>query len=225
MKNKDVNVGMKVVPHSKSVWKFPSIEEYIKTGAYGGFLKENGYLYVTGKESEKVWLLCDSVKEVTGDFFLASDFEPYKEVEKIVRTSNEVKTIMLDNENVKVIRSENATIVILADGSKGIAKCDPADEYDTDYVLLAYARAIYKRTSKSEKQIKIGDEVKVIDAGVLTLYGLKNGDKGVVICKTTKFLGIKFNDDTSVDGHNLDGKLKRGSRKGLWLYPNQIKVV
>jgi hypothetical protein len=42
----------------------------------------------------------------------------------------------------RVIRNGKATIVILADGSKGVAKCSPDDEYDADKGLeIATLRA------------------------------------------------------------------------------------
>jgi len=72
MKEKDVVVGMKVVPHSKSV--VGNLSTSNVWNYWGG--KEQGYLYVNGKDREG-WFLSVN-KELNGDYFLASDFEPYK---------------------------------------------------------------------------------------------------------------------------------------------------
>lgn len=76
MRNEYVQINMKVVPHKKS--KFNPLHqsrEWINA-------KENGqpYLFVDRwLESEKCWVLKSDEKADSGDFFLASDFEPYQE--------------------------------------------------------------------------------------------------------------------------------------------------
>lgn len=45
-------------------------------------------------------------------------------------------------EDIRVIRNGMATIIILPDGSKGVAVCNPADKYSEEYgFILAYQRA------------------------------------------------------------------------------------
>ena len=54
----------------------------------------------------------------------------------------------------KVITSDNATIVILDDGTKGVAKCDPADDFNhTTGIKVAYIRAKIKSLKKELKQL------------------------------------------------------------------------
>jgi hypothetical protein len=76
MKDKDVVVGMKVVPFRKTAWGDLSESGAWKRG------KERGYLYVTLYDrEEKAWIL-DQQREYScnsGDFFNSCDFEPYKE--------------------------------------------------------------------------------------------------------------------------------------------------
>lgn len=54
----------------------------------------------------------------------------------------------------KVIHNENATIVILDDGSKGVARCCPEDTYDkVKGIKIAYLRAKIKSLNKELKQL------------------------------------------------------------------------
>jgi len=51
-------------------------------------------------------------------------------------------------------RNQNATIVLLDDGTKGVAKCDPSHDAYDEYigVSLAYARAILKQENRNFKE-------------------------------------------------------------------------
>ena len=85
MENKDVQIGMRVVPHAKSEGK-----------GYSRHLERarewhQPYLYVTGKVSERewgkhydddVWELSTFLHDSGADFFKAADFEPYVEEKK-----------------------------------------------------------------------------------------------------------------------------------------------
>lgn len=82
MKSKDVVIGMRVVPHSKS----RNIHQRIiglEGSAVWNRAKENNqpYLYVHGWDKDtQAWLLTDipySPEFSTGDYFLAKEFEPY----------------------------------------------------------------------------------------------------------------------------------------------------
>ena len=56
------------------------------------------------------------------------------------------------NESYKLIINGNTIVVILDDGSKGIAKCSPSDEYDLDKgVDIAYTKAMIKSYQKKLK--------------------------------------------------------------------------
>lgn len=79
MKSRDVVIGMKVVPHSKSDSRLGLDGSVVWNRA-----KEMNqpYLYVHGWNSDyKVWFLAEIPysRLCTGDFFLSKDFEPYVE--------------------------------------------------------------------------------------------------------------------------------------------------
>lgn len=60
----------------------------------------------------------------------------------------------IKSESERVIHSDNRTIVILNDGSKGIAKCNPDDEYDkTKGIKIAYVRAKIKSLNKELRNL------------------------------------------------------------------------
>lgn len=63
-------------------------------------------------------------------------------------------SFMIKEKNEKIIHHGNATIVILDDGSKGVAKCCEKDEYDKlKGVKIAYIRAKIKSLQKELKQL------------------------------------------------------------------------
>lgn len=72
MKHDEVTVGMKVVPHCKSIFGYESSEWVKAVNQY------RPYLYVLRIDEDKV-VLSHRLGSCTGDFFLASDFEPYIE--------------------------------------------------------------------------------------------------------------------------------------------------
>jgi hypothetical protein len=77
MKDEDVQLGMKVVPHSKSAYHkgLESSPAWLAARANG-----QNFLYVIKWEhTDKWWMLNERYDKVTGDYFLASDFEPYEE--------------------------------------------------------------------------------------------------------------------------------------------------
>jgi hypothetical protein len=89
MLDKDVVIGMKVVPHSKSF--LGPMEES------NALIRANEinqpYLYVTKKGEgfdEVYWVLWIDEKP-TGDFFLAKDFEPYVDPNVIDRHPSHVE--------------------------------------------------------------------------------------------------------------------------------------
>lgn len=89
MKFEDVKIGMKVVPHNKSVWDY-SFEEWLKNDfGVAKLFKENGYLFVTGYCEEETAFTLNNNKEdfEDGDFFLAEDFELYEEGSSFAKAS------------------------------------------------------------------------------------------------------------------------------------------
>jgi hypothetical protein len=76
MKLEDVKVGMKVVPHSKSV-----VNTLNDSCVWRNALKNKDH-YLTVKcfnGIENCWVLYNSDIGFGGDYFLAEDFEPYTE--------------------------------------------------------------------------------------------------------------------------------------------------
>jgi len=81
MKDKDVRIGMKVVPHDKTVYSVEGLEtsnEWKKAKA-----KKQRFLYITGKRYD-FYVLNTNENDPTGDFFNVSDFEPYVDIELMV---------------------------------------------------------------------------------------------------------------------------------------------
>ena len=90
MKNEDVKAGMKVVPHSKTVEGWGSLNECVpwKQAAE----RKQPYLFVHGFENHvntgtgltQAWALGVEIdRNGSGYFFNASDFEPYQEPQPV----------------------------------------------------------------------------------------------------------------------------------------------
>ena len=83
MKSKDVVIGMKVVPHSKSNSLYQSVLGLDGSAVwFRAKLANQQYLYITGwDKGNKAFVLSESpyFGEPSGDYFLAKDFEPYVE--------------------------------------------------------------------------------------------------------------------------------------------------
>jgi hypothetical protein len=75
MKNKNVKIGMRVVPFQKTA----GVKDLSTSPVWKASKKD--FLYVTGQEDDGLWVL--DVKYVpgrpSGDFFNAKDFKPYRE--------------------------------------------------------------------------------------------------------------------------------------------------
>jgi hypothetical protein len=82
MKDKNVVIGMKVVPHRKSIWC-----DLVDSTSWQKSNKK--YLYVN-YESEDGWCLDYDPESGSGDFFLASDFEPYLTDKKQLRKASKL---------------------------------------------------------------------------------------------------------------------------------------
>ncbi|MFC0903736.1 hypothetical protein ACFHWD_03410 [Clostridium sp. MT-14] len=80
----------------------------------------------------------------------------YQPFVTIYKDSDEKKSdgFYIKSKSEKIIHSDNRTIVILNDGSKGIAKCNPDDEYNkTKGIKIAYIRAKIKSLNKELKNL------------------------------------------------------------------------
>lgn len=83
--------------------------------------------------------------------------EYFEYVPQIVETElpeqvTEVFVYEPEEEEVRVIYNNRATVVILEDGSRGVSKCLPEDEYDADLGFdIAYTRAKIKQLQKDLK--------------------------------------------------------------------------
>lgn len=65
-----------------------------------------------------------------------------------------VNSFRIREKKEKVIHSGNATIVILDDGSKGVAKCDDIDDYNkVKGIKIAYIRAKMKSLQKELNEL------------------------------------------------------------------------
>jgi len=77
-------------------------------------------------------------------------------VETDARTEDVIKdsSFRTSAKHEKVIQNNNATIVILEDGSKGVSKCLPIDTYnETKGIKIAYIRAKIKSLQKELKTL------------------------------------------------------------------------
>ena len=123
------------------------------------------------KEYEYTIDLSDDIYLWTDDMFeeYRSDIE-FKKPETKVKTFKYFKTrmefemkcngvtskdaFMIPERNSKMIFSNNAVICILDDGSKGVSKCSPDDNYhETTGVKIAYTRAKIKSLQKELKKL------------------------------------------------------------------------
>lgn len=79
LKKENVKIGMKVVPHSKTVWS--ELEE--SNSWKLALVRKQNYLYVIAWDNdEQCFVLSENlIDEEGGDFFNPEDFEPYEENE------------------------------------------------------------------------------------------------------------------------------------------------
>lgn len=109
MKDKDVKIGMKVVPHKKTRGfvgdnrtNSDLANSYIWNYAKG---VGQSFLYVTRKESNYWVLSYDKSQGIMGDFFNASDFKPFHPSEKNV-LQTQLERIQKELDNLKALLEE-----------------------------------------------------------------------------------------------------------------------
>ena len=95
------------------------------------------------------------VPEVGIGIFDEEEFNTYFEEHKETKQKEE-QNIHINglSEKIKVIRSNNATVVILEGGIKGVSKCLEEDAYDkVKGFEIAYTKACIKRLNKNLKEL------------------------------------------------------------------------
>jgi hypothetical protein len=169
MKHEDIKIGMKVVPHSKTAGIYLGFNNWIGYDLCKDF-KKDGYLIVTDFYNKfNCWILdCEEDTEAigyepAGDYFNASDFEPYnentphpptqenKQMEPKQLTQKEitqqakrergkkVKEIREKFGIEKVLKNGHTLIFFFKDGSKVVEQCQPEDKFDWSVAFaLAY---------------------------------------------------------------------------------------
>jgi transcription antitermination factor NusG len=170
MKFEDVKIGDKVVPFQKTVKGYQDFTSWKKANnCHARFFKDNGFLYVNHirEDTKNVFGLSQTNEVRYGDFFNASDFEPYIETKK---------------QGFSGYFQGNKTVVFV-DKKQGEANYNPEDETPCNPLiglLLAYCRAtdtdegivdlLFKKPVeiKEDKRFEsshfnIGDAVNVLD--------------------------------------------------------------
>ncbi len=96
MKDEDVRIGMRVVPHNKTEGvKLNSCRCWMNAEA-----KDQPYLFVIKRCGWDIWALNDDKNAMYGNYYYASDFEPYKEPTDTLREENE--RLKAENETLRV---------------------------------------------------------------------------------------------------------------------------
>lgn len=87
---------------------------------------------------------------------LTYELQPYSYT-WVLKEDNEmldVQTHTKELESIKIIINKNTTIVLLEDGTKGIAKLNPSDTFDINKgIQIACHRAKIKQIEKELKQL------------------------------------------------------------------------
>jgi hypothetical protein len=120
LKPEDVKDGMKVVPFQKTAGEGNLKGSHVWTrGTNGDFVQHHEY------------------GTVSGDYFDASDFEPYVEPDAATKAPRS------PSQRIRSVHIGRKTSVELSDGRVGTALCDPRDTYNPVVgVTLAYMRAL-----------------------------------------------------------------------------------
>lgn len=145
MNIKDVKVGMKVVPHAKT-YTSESLEESRLWMSAGG--KDQGFMCVIRKE-HGCCVLAVEEDDIGGDYFNASDFEPYIEPSSKHKFGGYIQG--------------NKTVIYFGE-KKGEANYNPNDakqrlSYSVPYgLLLAYCRATGTDTAIVDRLFKKAED-------------------------------------------------------------------
>ena len=177
MKVEDVRIGMKVVPHSKSVWFSLDESGHWIHATY----IDQPYLYVCGVKHDvdaygKCFILGVDLNKNSGDYFLASDFEPYVEPALInlytydydlyIKTFREWQQNFDHNQKLhcanckipqieQIIFNPPATIVKWQDGTKTIVKVSEGQTFDKETgVAACFMKKIFGNHSKFKREIE-----------------------------------------------------------------------
>ena len=132
MRKEDVKIGMKVVPHRKSGGDdiHITMQEYLNERCcfnQSDFFRRNGFLYVSGVSGNR-FMLWHENNVNNGDFFDASDFEPFDKpkIQPIITT---IKADLLfdkpvveeDRDEVYIYSGRTTVYINLSLGTYGVA--------------------------------------------------------------------------------------------------------
>jgi len=138
MKRENVEIGMKVVPHSKSVPNYGDLEN----SHFWELAKQNNqhYLFVVEIRNDKIVLNVDNTS-IFGDFFLPEDFEPYIKENK--QNNNESRNINMKKSDLNssmLFKMRNDVLyALLPDIEENLIfydKIDIAEGYSGDGILF-----------------------------------------------------------------------------------------
>ena len=190
MKNEDVKIGMKVVPHDKTATGWGNLS----SSGHWKAAQEKGqpFLFVSSQctnafDKAPVWVL-GKTQDIDGDLFNASDFEPYAvkprrkelraEIERLKRVVD-----LLKSENAALYRYRSDAFKELAAKDAEIAELKRHDgiRVTADGVIMESAPPAPKKQSASEKQelLPVGTKVMLDydkDIYAATIIKVNKGD-------------------------------------------------
>lgn len=190
MKFEDVKIGMKVVPHSKTVAGYNDLQNSCEWKR--SIKKGQQFLYVARMDMGRI-ILSETDDTIEGDYFLASDFEPYIEKKQKSKT---------EKQNIELIFNGTTTIALLKgdDGKyyKGIAKLHHEDIYDKlTGIRIAVSRALEVELPKektlsdftNEELLKELEKRMKPKSEFLTYDEIRNLPNGTIIEYTDNYSG------------------------------------
>lgn len=112
-------------------------------------IEEYGFNYI-GKEFEITYVDEKNIKAKCSFGIFGIEREKFFDYFEII--PEEKTNIVEIKNNIKTIRNDRATIVILPNGIKGVSKCMPQDKYDANKgYKIAYLKANIKSMQKELK--------------------------------------------------------------------------
>lgn len=166
MENKDIWLGLKVIPKKKSVGKPLILSAAYTSEQY----KKQGFLYVAHqhfndrKYNPNTFMLTENVSSVRlgGDYFHAEDFEPYSEPKTDVKGISKIEW----NSNLTVIVYEDNTCKILDKANDVYYTAFQVDFKETGLTPVNYAICFFDKLEniKMQKDINTASEYKWEDA-------------------------------------------------------------
>jgi len=129
MKDADVKIGMKVVPHNKTAFM-------CGLGSSGNWQQakrdHQPYLFVNGHD-EDGWMLGNKIK-TGGDYFNASDFEPYEDLDRRITEAERELAQLIAERDAKKLLPVGAEVWVRGE----IFEVDPTDGANCHYKVKTY---------------------------------------------------------------------------------------